>query len=387
MNDSWIQTALDDVAARGERRAPAPWRHVGAHISDGSRTLVNLGGNDYLALATHPRVVQAASAAALQQGAGATASRLICGSMDLHLALEREVADFKGYPACLMFGSGYLASLGGLPALVGRDDHVFADRLVHACLIDAIRLSGATLHRFHHNDANHLADLLARHRGAGRALLVTETVFSMDGDIAPLSDIADLASRHEAMLWLDDAHATGVHGPAGAGLSSLPGVRDRVTVAMGTFSKALGGYGGFLALTGDLRELLLHRGRTFVFSTAPPPASVAAARAALAEVRAHPEWGPTLLARAAAFRADLQRQGLDTMGSTSQIVPVLIGDNQRAVRVGQQLNDMGYLVGVVRPPSVPPGTARLRLSLSLGHDEAELRAAASAIAQAVHHAS
>lgn len=383
MPDSWITPALAEIRGRHEERQLAPLPAAGPHVTLDGKPFLNLASNDYLGLAGHARLVEAAAAAARAFGTGATASRLIVGTHELHRDLETELAAFKQFPAALTFGSGYLASIGCLPVLAGRNDLVLADRLAHACLLDGARLSGSTLKRFQHNDLDHLAALLQSRKPGARCLIVTESVFSMDGDLAPLPDLAALAQSNDAMLLVDDAHATGVFGPSGAGLSSAPDLRPHVTVSIGTFSKALGGYGGFVAVREDLKALLINRGRSFIFSTALPPPVVAAARAALAEVRAHPAWGPALQARAAHFRSRLKAEGLDTMGSESQIVPVAIGDNEATVRAGQRLRERGILAGAVRPPTVPPGTARLRLSVSLAHTEAELNEAARTIAQVV----
>lgn len=379
MPESWISDEMDELRARHEERALSPLPAGGPYVEIGGRRVLNLASNDYLGLAGHPQVLEAAARALQDAGAGATASRLVTGDLELHHELERELADLKQCPAALLFGSGYLASLGVIPALVGRHDLVLADRLAHACLLDGARLSGARLRRFRHQDVAHLAELLAERPAAGRCLIVTESIFSMDGDRAPLAELADLAARTKALLLVDEAHATGVYGPGGGGLTCAPGVRPHVTVALGTLSKALGGYGGYVACSEAMRTLLLNRARSFIFSTALPPAVVAAARAALQVVRRDGSLGTRLLAKADRVRRKLQAGGLDTLASESQIVPVLIGSNQRVLDIAGRLRREDILVGAIRPPTVPPGTARLRLSVSLAHADTDLDRAVDAL--------
>lgn len=383
---SWTARELGALRERHEERHLHPLSRGGPYVPHDGRRLLNLASNDYLGLAGDPDLAHAAAVASREWGVGATASRLVTGTLTLHEALEKEIAEFKRYPSALLFGSGYLTSLGVLPVLVGRHDVVVADRLAHACLLDAIQLSGARLRRFRHNDANHAAQLLEQRNAGQRCLLVTESVFSMDGDRAPLADLASLAAEHDAMFLVDEAHATGIFGPAGAGLTSEGGLQERVTVAMGTISKGLGGYGGFACMSPDLRDLLVNRSRPFIFSTALPPPVLAAARAAIRLLRDHPGWGAEVLHAAGRVRAQLHEAGLDTLGSSSQIIPVLIGDNERTVRIGRRLRDQGVLVGAIRPPTVPAGTARLRLSISRAHHHADLDQAVKLILEAVRAA-
>ena len=370
--EAWIDAELDALQqAHLFRRAVAP-----------ERALFNFSSNDYLDLAHHPGVIAAAGRALREFGAGATASRLVAGTLPLHEELEARLAKLKGYPAGLVFGSGYLTNLGVIPALVGRDDAIYADRLAHASLMDAAILSRAELHRFRHNDAGHLEELLKKNTGAGRKLVVTESVFSMAGDVAPLPDIAAVAERHGALLLVDEAHATGVFGPGGSGLIREHRLESTVNLSMGTLSKALGGYGGFVACSEKLRALLINRARAFIFTTAPPPAVLGAALGALDVLEKHPDIGAELLHRAALFRKKLQSAGLDTMQSASQIIPLFVGDNARALALAGRLREQGLLVVAIRPPTVPEGTARLRLSVTLAHTAADLaRAAAIIVAQ------
>lgn len=383
MPDSWIPSTLSALRGRHEERTLQPLPATGPYTTIEGRPMLNLASNDYLGLAHHPDLARAAAASAQQLGTGATASRLVTGDLTLHHQVELELAQLKQCPAALLFGSGYLTSIGVVPALMGRHDLVLADRLAHACLLDGAHLSGAQLRRFRHNDLQHAADLLAQRPAGSRCLIVTESVFSMDGDLAPLSGLARLAADNDAMLLVDEAHATGVFGPAGGGLTCAPDVRPHVTVAMGTLSKALGGYGGYAAGSETLCTLLLNRARSFVFSTALPPTVVAPALAALRLLRDDPELGARLLAKAAHVRARLREAGLDTLQSESQIVPVMLGTNERTMEIAARLRQQGILVGAIRPPTVPPGTARLRLSISAAHTEDDLARAADAIIQAI----
>jgi 8-amino-7-oxononanoate synthase len=278
----------------------------------------------------------------------------------------------KGYDAGLLFGSGYSANAGIVTAMVGRDDHLFIDRLAHASLVDAAVLSRASMHRFHHNDACHLRDLLKRCPAAGRRLIVTESVFSMDGDLAPLVEMAALADEFGAMSLVDEAHATGLFGPGGSGLVGACGVQAQVNLVMSTLSKALGGYGGCVCCSVPMRSWLVNQARTFIYSTGVPPAMVGAALAALDVMVEEPGIGASVLAKAGRLRELLHAGGLGTGLSASQIVPVMVGDNHRAVRMQQRLMDEGILAVAIRPPTVPAGTARLRFSVTAHHTEQDI---------------
>ncbi len=362
LREQWIETELEELRrAQRFRRAVTP-----------PPGLLNFSSNDYLNLAQHPDVIAAAERALHAAGAGATASRLVSGTLPLHEELEARLARLKGYPAALLFGSGYLANLGILGALVGRGDTVFADRLAHASLMDAALLSRAELCRFRHNDTQHLDELLQKHSGAGRKLVVTESVFSMDGDVAPLPELAAVAERHGALLLVDEAHATGVFGPGGSGLIREHQLESKVNLSMGTLSKALGGYGGFVACSTAMRALLINRARAFIYTTAPPPAAVGAALGALDVLEKNPGWGAELLRHAAAFRDQLRAAGFDVMQSASQIIPIQVGANARALEVADKLRAAGLLAIAIRPPTVPEGTARLRLSITRAHSETDL---------------
>ena len=297
--DSWATHELDELREAGLLRT----RTEHDPSSGGG---LNLASNDYLGLAQHPDVIAAARTAQERVGSGATASPLICGYAPVHAELERRLAEFKGYPAALVFTSGYAANVGILSALLSRNDTVFADRLAHASLLDGIRLSGAHLVRFRHNDPAHLRELLASAPPGGARMIVTESVFSMDGDLAPLADIADGADEFGATLMVDEAHATGLYGPRGAGRVSELHLSGRVPLCMGTLSKALGSAGGYVACSEPLRDLLVNRARSYIYSTALPPAAAGGALGALALLDANPGWGSEARRRADLFRAALR---------------------------------------------------------------------------------
>jgi 8-amino-7-oxononanoate synthase len=373
---------LGDLDARSLRRGlRAVDRPVEPVVVRNGRRFLNLSSNNYLGLAGHPRI-QAAAAAGAGRGAGSTASRLLAGTDSACLELEEAIASHKGTERALVFGSGYLANVGVLSTLLGRGDHVFADRLNHASIWDGIRLAGATLHRYRHADPEHLGWLFGRVRdrgGAGRRLIVTETVFSMDGDAAPLEQLCELKERFGAALVVDEAHAAGVFGPHGEGLAHSLGVADRVDVHIGTFGKAYGVYGAYAAASRDWIELLVSACRPFVFTTALPPSVIEAVRAALEVVRDAHELRTALLERTAAFRRRLQALGLDLSGSTTQIVPVVVGSSERALAFAAELEERGILAVAIRPPTVPDGEARVRFSLTAAHTGEQIDSALEAI--------
>jgi 8-amino-7-oxononanoate synthase len=372
----WIAEELQQLRAQDLERQLRELPEVGGKIRMGDRVFLNFSSNNYLGLARHSAVLAAAAAALQRWGAGSGASRLVTGSLPCHAELERRLAALKGYPTALVFGSGYLANLGLIPAVVGRGDWIVADRLAHASLMDAAVLSRAELHRFPHNEPDQLEAILKRKPEATRCLVVTESVFSMDGDLAPLREIAEVARRHRAMLLVDEAHATGVYGPAGAGRVRELSLEPDITLSMGTLSKALGGYGGFVACAETMRQFLVNRARSFIFSTSLPPPVIGAALGALDCLQAAPDLGKTLLDRSARFRDRLRAAGFQTGPSTSQIIPIIVGENRQTLRFAQLLNEQGLLAVAIRPPTVPPGTARLRLSVTLDHTPEDLEHAA-----------
>jgi 8-amino-7-oxononanoate synthase len=353
-------------------------------LVDGKPALL-LCSNNYLGLADHPAVREAAAQAAMRWGAGAGASRLVSGTMTPHRRLEDRLAAFKGREAALLFGSGYLANLGVVGALARPGDVVFSDELNHASLIDGCRLSRAEVFVYHHCDTDHLRWGLER-AGARGALIVTDGVFSMDGDVAPLAEIVELAARHRVRVAVDEAHGTGALGPGGRGAVAEAGVEDHVDVVLGTLGKALGSYGAFVACDRVMARYLVNAARTFIFSTALPPPAVAAAQAALELLEQRPQMVRRLAANAELLRGELVGQGFDVGASRTQIVPVVIGDAALAVRICEHALTHGVFAQAIRPPTVPVNTSRLRLAVMASHRDEELRAGARVIAEAARSA-
>jgi 8-amino-7-oxononanoate synthase len=362
-----------------ERHLRTTARRRGAIVETDRGPAVDFSSNDYLGLACDERLVAAAAAAVREHGVGAGAARLISGNSPEHEALERELAEFFEADRALTFSSGYAANVGIIPALITRGDVIFADALNHASLIDGCRLSRAEVHVYPHTDTAVLSTLLDRHRGgARRALIVTDGLFSMDGDVAPMAELAELARRFDAWTYVDDAHAIGVLGDHGRGTA----VDADITV--GTLGKAFGAAGAFVYGSGTLIQYLLNRARSFVFSTAMLPAQAAAARAALRIVIAEPERRESLHANARALRIALSRAGVDgDLSATGPIIPVPLGDEARTMNVGAALARSGLLVGAVRPPTVPPGGSRLRITASAAHTRDQIDALGNALAAAL----
>jgi 8-amino-7-oxononanoate synthase len=345
------------------------------------RPLVNFGANDYLGLAGS-RLVAAVRDALPRVGWGSGASPLVTGRGTLHAELETALAQFEDTEAALLFSSGYAANVGTVAALVGKEDVVFSDAKNHASLIDGCRLSGARVVVYSHRDIASLRDLLQNASGFRRRLIVTDSLFSMDGDLAPLADLATLAEEHDAMLLVDEAHATGVFGEHGRGVCEHAGVEAGVHVRVGTLSKALGSIGGFVVGRQSLIEWLANRARPYVFSTAAPDATAAAALEALRIVRDEPHRRRELLQHATELRATFANQGWRLGDTQSQIIPLFVGDPQRTMRLMDTLLDRGLFVPGIRPPSVPEGESLLRISLSYAHTsemQAQLLSATAAL--------
>jgi 8-amino-7-oxononanoate synthase len=349
-------------------------------LLDGQPVLL-LCSNNYLGLADHPRLRRAAADAALSLGTSAGASRLISGSMSIHAELEARLAEFKSTEAALLFGSGYLANTGTIAALARRGEVVFSDELNHASIIDGCRLARAETFVYRHADTEHLEWGLRR-AAARAALIVTDGVFSMDGDIAPLPGLAELARRHDCRLLVDEAHATGCIGPGGRGSVAAAGLAGEVDVIVGTLGKALGGYGAYVCGSTELMDFLVNSARPFIFSTAPPPPAVAAAQAALELLSEEPNCVERLRANATALREELCSEGLEPIGSDTQIVPLVIGEAADAMALCERLLTKGLFAQAIRPPTVPPGTCRLRLTTMATHRIAQLRYAARLIGAA-----
>jgi glycine C-acetyltransferase len=345
----------------------------GPRIKIDGREVINLSSNNYLGLADHPKVKDAAVKALQRYGAGAGASRLVSGDMQPHRELEVHLARFKGTEAALLFNSGYHANLGIITAMVGRGDIILSDRLNHASIIDAAILSRTRVKRYPHCDVDVLERLLMEHRQSRRRLIVTDGLFSMDGDIAPLKEIATLAERYDAILMVDDAHATGALGGSGRGSLEHHGINSTDVIQMGTLGKAIGSFGGFVAGSRALIEYLSNRARPFVFTTALPPSVCAASSAALEIITQEPELIAALQERATFMRNALKAAGLNTMATESQIIPLLIGDQEKAVTVSDRLLKEGLYVQAIRPPTVPKGTSRLRITVMATHTLDDLR--------------
>lgn len=371
------QTILQELADRSLlRRLRSIDAVEGTRLELENTTLTNFAGNDYLGLSQHPAVREAAIGAIDRFGLGAAASRLITGTLAPHKHLEEQLAAFKGTEAAISFSSGYAAAVGAITTIVNRQDVVILDKLAHACLIDGARLSGAQLRIFPHNDLSRLREILewAHERyPSAKIWIITESLFSMDGDYSPLSELLRLKDEYGANLFLDEAHATGVIGPGGKGLAAHWGLNQRIEVQMGTLSKALGGSGGFIAGSRALIDLLINRARSFIFSTAPPPAIAAGASAALGIVQS---------AEGELLRDDLRRNidsvrlglGLSKDAIPSPIIPLIVGDENAALAAADQLQQDRFLVPAIRFPSVSRGSARLRLTLSARHSSEQVTA-------------
>jgi len=416
----FVRETLRDLKARGlERRltavGPSPTvasgegrSAAGPRVRLGGRELLQFASNNYLGLAGEERVKEALRRGVERWGWGAGASRLLAGHTEAHEALEADLASLLGAEAALVFPTGYQTNLGVIGSLVGRGDLVLSDRENHASIYDAIKLAGARLVRYAHADAEDAARAFEDRRGERngvrrvniadrfrgrltgepraeargelkRRLLVTDTVFSMDGRLAPLRALAELAEREGAMLVLDEAHATGVLGPTGAGLAEAVGLESGITASVGTLSKALGGIGGFVAASREVCDLIVNRGRSFIYTTALPAAACEAARAALRIVREEPERRRRVLALAERLRGALQEKGFDSGQSETQIVPVLVGAPERALALAAALLEKGIFCPAIRPPTVPPGTSRLRVSLTAEHTEEDVERLVSAL--------
>jgi 8-amino-7-oxononanoate synthase len=367
MRQPFIHTALEQRRQGHQLRTLLAIRPVnGAMAEIDGRLVINFSANDYLGLARHPALVAAASQYLERYGAGSTASRLVCGSYPFFAELERRLAVLKGSEAALIMNSGFQANATLIPALVNRDSLVLADRLCHNSIIQGVLLSRARLYRFRHNDLDHLRQLLRRHgANAPRILIITETVFSMDGDRCDLDGLRSIANHHQAMLMVDEAHATGVLGAKGMGLACGQGI----DLVMGTFGKGLGSYGAYVACSSEMREYLINFCAGFIYTTALPPPVLGAIDAAMTLVPTMDQERAHLVALAQYLRDGLQGMGLDTGESTTQIVPVILGGDQETVAMSRWLRDQGILATAIRPPTVEPGRARLRLALSCQHTQ------------------
>jgi 8-amino-7-oxononanoate synthase len=354
--ETWYNDELRDLEDKGLKRSVS--------VKD-EKSCTNLSSNDYLGLSKHPDVIAAAEHAVRRFGTGGTSSRLLAGTLSVHRQLEESLAAFLQKDAALLFSSGYHVNTGVIPALMGAGDVIFVDRLCHATIIDGIKLSGARFHTFEHNNAEDLAALLKKNRsGKNRALIVSEGVFSMDGDIAPVARLADLSEQYDALFYLDEAHSIGVFGAQGQGVASAQNALDRVDILVGTLSKSMGSQGGFVAARKNIIDFLISRSRAFIYTTALAPACAAAGLASLQLFPSVRDRARRILEVSQALRADLTALGFSTMDSASPIVPVLVGEVARTRMLSEYLLSHGFFVPSIRPPTVPAGESRLRLSIT-----------------------
>jgi 8-amino-7-oxononanoate synthase len=377
--DAFAQDKLDELKRRHLYRAlNETLREDGIWIERGGRHLLSFSCNDYLNLTQHPAIKRAAIAAIEEYGAGSGASRLVTGNHPLYAQLEARLAQFKRTETACVFGSGYLANTGIIPVLVGRDGLVLLDELSHACIYAGAQLSRGTVMTFRHNDVGHARELLAAHRGThDHAMIVTDGVFSMDGDLAPLAELLTIAEEHDAWLMSDDAHGIGVVG-GGCGSGFVGNSHIPVPLQMGTLSKAIGSYGGYLCASEPVIELMRNRARTLIYSTGLPPACVGAAIAALDLIERDPDYAARPVQKAKEFT---KRAGLPE--AQSPIVPVVIGDEEAALAASRFLENEGYLAVAIRPPTVRPGTARLRLTFTAQHPDDQIERLAGIVREKI----
>lgn len=373
--DEFAEQKLASLKQRNLLRTLTETERLGpVEVMRGGKRLISFSCNDYLNLSQHPDIKAAAVEATEKFGVGSGASRLVTGNHPLFGELETKLAKLKGAEAACVFGSGYLANTGIIPALAGADDMVAVDELSHACIFSGAKMTEGALHVFRHNDTRHLREIMSAHRGDHpRALIVTDGVFSMDGDLAPIGALADIAAEFDAWLMTDDAHGIGVLG-GGRGSSYVNGGQGRVPLQMGTLSKAIGSYGGYLCANQPVIDLIRTRCRTLIYSTGLPPANVAAAIAAIELIESDPGYAALPLKKAQAFTAML---GLPE--AESPIVPIVLGDSEHTLQAARLLEDEGFLVVAIRPPTVPDGTARLRVTFTAAHEDGDIQRLAEII--------
>jgi len=369
-----IEEFLSKRAQEGLLRTLRPiFRRPEGRICFNNKEYIDFSSNDYLGLSDHPKLKEASKEAIDKFGTASCASRLMTGDLEIHHLLEERIAQFKNKESALIFNSGYQANIGIISALYGRGDCIFCDRLNHASIIDGILLSGARFFRFRHNDPGHLESLLKKERDKFKdALIVTETVFGMDGDRAPLRELVCIKEKYNCSIMVDEAHATGIFGKNGSGMTEEEGVQERVDFIMGTFSKALGSFGAYLATSKKIVDYLINSCRSFIYSTALPPLIIAVNLKSLELIREEPWRRQKLKAAANYFRNILKGKGLEVRGS-SQIVPLIMGDAIRTQEFARILQEKGYWVLPIRPPTVPMNEARLRFSLTVNHDKKTLQ--------------
>jgi len=343
-----------------------------SHVTIGGKDYTSFSSNNYLGLANHPKVKEAAIEAIKLYGCGAGASRLIVGTMELHTKLEERIAQFEGKPAAILFCSGYVANVGVITSLVGKGDAIILDHINHASIVDAARLSGARLLIYPHKDMDRLEAILKRYTQYKRRLIVTDAVFSMDGDLAPIPQIVELAKKYDAMVMVDEAHATGIFGESGRGICEHFKVSNKVDIIMGTLSKSVGNLGGFVVGSQDLISYLQNKARSFIYTTALPPAVCAASIAAFDIIEGDPELREKFWEKVGLVRDGLKKIGFDLMNTDSHIMPILVGNEKTVMEMSRYLYENGILVPGIRYPTVAKGTARLRLTVMVTHTRKDI---------------
>ena len=378
-----LQRELNGLKSEGlHRRLRQVDTLQGPRIRIDGKDAIHLAGSDYLGLACHPRLKKAACEATMRYGCGVAAARLISGNHDLYPQLETRLARFKQAEAALLFSTGYQANLGVISALIDSHDVVFSDALNHASIVDGCRLSRARFKIFPHNDLDTLARLLERERSTGRRLIVVDGLYSMDGDVAPLAQIVKLAERYDCLTMVDDSHGIGVLGETGRGTAEAAGVLGRIDIETGSLAKALGGFGAYVVGRRTVIEYLVNRARPFIFTCAMPPAVLAAVLEALDVVEQEPERRQRLWDNTRHMRAGLHEIGFEVSPSGTQIIPLMVGEPERAMRFCQELLDRGVFAQGIRYPSVPRGTERIRLTVTASHSKADLDTALTALDEA-----
>jgi 8-amino-7-oxononanoate synthase len=376
----FCKKVLSELKEQALYREPVSYQPLDAvHMQLEGKRYLALSANNYLGLTHSPAVQQAAINAVLLYGTGSGGARLTTGSHPLYESLEQDIAAFKGTEAAVVFNTGYMANVGVISSLAGKGDVIFSDEFNHASIIDGCRLSRAHTVVYRHADMADLAAKLKNTPCSGRRLIVTDGVFSMDGDIAPLDEIAQLGQVYQAMIMVDDAHAVGVLGHGGCGTADHFGLKEKIHIQMGTLSKSLAAEGGYVAGSQELIAYLINKARSFIFSTALSPAVVAAAQAALSQLKTSPQLVAALLGNAQYVRQALASAGVPVEGSVTPILPIMVGEAALAVRMAALLKEQGLLVTAIRPPTVAPGTSRLRLTISAAHDRKELAQAVESI--------
>ncbi len=373
MLDTFLKTALNDLEDRDLKRTLCCVEgSQGREILVGGRKVLNFCSNNYLGLANDPRLGQAAVACIKDQGWGAGASRLVCGNLSAHRRLEKELARFKGTQKSLVFSTGYMANVGSICALFNRHDIIFSDRLNHASIVDGILLSQAVMKRYPHGDMDALEGMLRSSNGKGRKVIITDSVFSMDGDIAPLDRIVELAERYQCMVMIDEAHALGVLGKDGKGAAQHFSVTDKIDIQMGTFSKAAGSFGAYVCGSARLIDFLINKARSFIYTTGMPPAVAAASSEGLKIITEEPQLRRQLWENTRYLLKGLKQMGFDTLNTQTPIIPVMVKDARAAAAFSQKLFEERIFVPAIRPPTVPLNTARLRVTVMATHTKDDL---------------